>query len=91
MENATQCPNCKSFKVKVWNKKYKLSLSIVLGILGALLYYLGVISSVSILSLGLVIGIGLMIVALFYLFDYFRHKEDVGICKSCNMKFKILH
>lgn len=89
MENAAQCLNCKSYNVKVWDKRYKLSLAVILGVLGALLYYLGVISSVSILSLGLVVGIGLMVVALFYLFDFFRHKEDMGVCRSCKMKFKI--
>lgn len=87
MSKQVQCPNCKSYNVKVTDKARKWTLGIVFLIAGAAFYYLGYIADAGLLSVALVIGVAMIPIGLFYMLLALTHKQDTAVCKECKMKF----
>lgn len=88
MEVQSQCPNCKSYKVTIWNKKKELSIGVVSLILGV--SFFGMIENANtniVLFPSILLGYGGIIIGLYYLLLGVTRKKDEAICKNCNKKF----
>lgn len=88
MEKQVQCPNCKSFKVKVESKKSKMTSGLSLLVLGGLLVLIGNnVTESMMVVLSWVFGYSLLFIGLAYVVMAIAHKADKATCRSCKMTF----
>jgi hypothetical protein len=84
MSNQVQCPNCRSYKVKVVDKAYRRTTGLILIMLGAIFLY-GAFNDAPGL---IIIGLPLALWGGYKMYLGFESDVAKGHCNQCNYDFE---